>query len=62
MDDLTQLQEDVLQPYSVLEAHHTARCVGYQFGATGAFCHSYAEGIDSYHVGGVSLTHGGAGS
>ena len=37
------------------------RIRGYQFGATVAFLH-YAEGIDSYYVDGISLTHGGAGS
>ena len=36
------------------------RIRGYQFGSTGAFS-SYAEGIDSYYVEGVSLTHGVAG-
>ena len=37
-----------------------ARIRGYQFGSTEAFYHT--QGIDSYYVGGVSLTHGGAGS
>ena len=40
------------------------RIRGYQFGATGAFYY-YAilnQGIDSYYVDGVSLTHGDAGS
>ena len=37
------------------------RIRGYQFGATGAFYRS-SQGIDSYYVDGVSLTHGGAGS
>ena len=36
------------------------RLRGYQFGATDAFIYS-AQGIDSYYVEGVSLTHGGAG-
>ena len=35
------------------------RIRGYQFGATGAFIHR-RQGIDSYYVHGVSLTHGGA--
>ena len=40
------------------------RIRGYQFGATSAFhiYSSYSEGINSYYVDGVSLTHGGAGS
>jgi hypothetical protein len=37
------------------------RIRGYQFGATSAFW-QYTQGIDSYYVDGVSLTHGGAGS
>ena len=40
------------------------RIRGYQFGATSAFW-AYAnrnQGLDSYYVDGVSLTHGGAGS
>jgi hypothetical protein len=37
------------------------RIRGYQFGATSAF-YQYTQGIDSYYVDGVSLTHGGAGS
>ena len=37
------------------------RIRGYQFGATNAFLGSYYEGIDSYYVDGVSLTHGSAG-
>ena len=37
------------------------RIRGYQFGATTAFF-QYTQGIDSYYVDGVSLTHGGAGS
>ena len=36
------------------------RIRGYQFGATSAFYHYY-EGIDSYYVDGICLTHGGAG-
>ena len=36
------------------------RIRGYQFGVTDAFYHSN-QGIDSYYVDGVSLTHGGAG-
>jgi hypothetical protein len=36
------------------------RIRGYQFGVTDAF-YSSNEGIDSYYVDGVSLTHGGAG-
>ena len=36
------------------------RIRGYQFGVTGAF-YSSNEGINSYYVDGVSLTHGGAG-
>ena len=36
------------------------RIRGYQFGATSAF-YPYTEGIDSYYVQGVSLTHGKAG-
>ena len=37
------------------------RIRGYQFGSTSAFLWS-SKGIDSFYVGGVSLTHGGAGS
>ena len=37
------------------------RIRGYQFGGTSAFFY-YTRGIDSYYVGGVSLTHGAAGS
>ena len=37
------------------------RIKGYQFGATSAF-YSSVQGIDSYYVCGVSLTHGGPGS
>ena len=37
------------------------RIRGYQFGATAAF-HYLNQGIDSYYVDGISLTHGGAGS
>ena len=37
------------------------RIRGYQFGRTGAFYSSIYEGINSYYVDGVSLTHGGAG-
>ena len=37
------------------------RISGYQFGWTNAF-RPYTRGIDSYYVGGISLTHGGAGS
>ena len=37
------------------------RIRGYQFGAAGAFFH-LTQGIDSYYVEGVSLTHGGAGN
>ena len=37
------------------------RIRGYQFGVTSAF-YNYTQGIDSYYVDGVSLTHGGAGS
>ena len=44
-------------PYS----HVCGRIRGYQFGATVAF-YNYTPGIDSNYVGGVSLTHGGAGS
>ena len=36
------------------------RMSGYQFGAVEAF-YRYTQGIDSYYVDGVSLTHGGAG-
>ena len=36
------------------------RIRGYQFGATSAFNYN-SQGIDSYYVDGVSLTHGGAG-
>ena len=36
------------------------RIRGYQFGATNAFYY-YTQGIDSFYVDGVSLTHGGAG-
>ena len=36
------------------------RIRGYQFGSTGAF-HDYMQGINSFYVDGVSLTHGGAG-
>ena len=36
------------------------RIRGYQFGAAGAFLY-YTQGIDSYYVDGVSLTHGAAG-
>ena len=36
------------------------RIRGYQFGATSAF-YPYTEGIDSYYVQGISLTHGSAG-
>ena len=43
-------------PYS----HVYGRIRGYQFGATGAFM-TFDQGIDSYYVTGVSLTHGGAG-
>ena len=39
------------------------RIRGYQFGATSAFYRSSrGQGIDGYYVGGVSLTHGDAGS
>jgi hypothetical protein len=40
------------------------RIRGYQFGATSAFWGYDAlnQGIDSYYVDGISLTHGGAGS
>ena len=40
------------------------RIRGYQFGGTGAFWGYFNrnQGIDSYYVTGVSLTHGGAGS
>ena len=41
-------------------SHVCGRIRGYQFGANGAFYH-YTQGIDSYYVSGVSLTHGGAG-
>ena len=34
---------------------------GYQFGRTGAFFSSNHEGINSYYVEGVSLTHGASG-
>ena len=44
-------------PYSQV----CGRMRGYQFGATSAFYHS-TQGIDSYYVEGVSLTHGGAGN
>ena len=37
------------------------RIRGYQFGKTGAFYSSIYQGINSYYVDGVSLTHGGAG-
>ena len=37
------------------------RIRGYQFGGSDAFYNS-TQGIDSYYVDGVSLTHGGAGS
>ena len=37
------------------------RIRGYQFGGPDAF-YRHTEGIDSYYVDGVSLTHGGAGS
>ena len=43
-------------PYSQM----CGRIRGYQFGATSAF-YCYSEGIDSYYVDGISLTHGGAG-
>ena len=43
-------------PYS----HVCGRIRGYQFGATSAF-YPYTEGLDSYYVQGVSLTHGDAG-
>ena len=36
------------------------RIRGYQFGATDAFLY-YTQGIDSYYVEGVNLTHGGDG-
>ena len=36
------------------------RIRGYQFGSTGAFYY-YTQGIDSYYVDGISLTHGDAG-
>ena len=36
------------------------RIRGYQFGATSAFWR-YTQGIDSYYIDGVSLTHGAAG-
>ena len=38
------------------------RIRGYQFGGTSAFANRFNQGIDSYYVEGVSLTHGGAGS
>ena len=38
------------------------RIRGYQFGVTGAFVISFIQGINSNYVGGVSLTHGGAGN
>ena len=44
-------------PYSQV----CGRIRGYQFGLTGAF-HPYTEGIDSYYVQGISLTHRGAGN
>ena len=37
------------------------RIRGYQLGRTGAFFSSIHQGINSYYVDGVSLTHGGAG-
>ena len=43
-------------PYSCV----CGRIRGYQFGSTGAF-YFYTQGIDSYYVDGVSLTHGGGG-
>ena len=43
-------------PYS----HVCGRIRGYQFGATTAFF-QYFQGIDSYYVDGISLTHGDAG-
>ena len=44
-------------PYSQV----CGRIKGYQFGATHAF-KPYLQGIDSYYVSGVSLTHGRSGS
>ena len=44
-------------PYSCV----CGRIRGYQFGSPDAF-YSQNQGIDSYYVEGVSLTHGGAGS
>ena len=38
------------------------RIRGYQFGETSAFYHRLSQSIDGYYVGGVSLTHRGAGS
>ena len=43
-------------PYS----HVCGRIRGFQFGATCAFFRS-SQGIDSYYVDGISLTHGGTG-
>ena len=45
------------RPYSCV----CGRMTGYQFGAGSAFW-QYTQGINSYYVDGVSLTHGGAGS
>ena len=40
--------------------HVCGRIRGYQYGANGAFYH-YTQGIESFYVSGVSLTHGAAG-
>ena len=43
-------------------SHVYGRIRGYQVGSTSAFRPASSQGIDSYYVDGVSLTHGGAGS
>ena len=43
-------------------SHVCGRIRGYQVGSTSAFRPASSQGIDSYYVDGVSLTHGGAGS
>ena len=53
----TTFRNDDGMPYSQV----CGRLRGYQFGATGAF-HTSDQGIDSYYINGVSLTHGGAGN
>ena len=50
-----------IQCWSLPYSHVCGRIRGYQFGATSAFYH-FTQGIDSYYVEGVSLTHGGAGN